>query len=168
MHTDRLIQINTRWLQQALELLDVIDDRVYATAPAGFAPHKAGAHLRHILEFYECLLDATGRVVDYDARKRDVTVETSREAAAARIRSLMKRLQNLLFADPNCALLVRAEDSNDFVGSTLTRELASLSSHTIHHFALIAMTLRAHGVTLHPDFGMAPSTLRYLAQKEAA
>ena len=49
----------------------------------------------------------------------------------------------------------------------ISRELQVLSSHTVHHFALIAVTLRMHGVEMDPDFGMAPSTLRYLASKTA-
>jgi hypothetical protein len=39
--------------------------------------------------------------------------------------------------------------------------LQVLSSHTIHHFALMAVTLRLHGVQIDPKFGMAPSTLRF-------
>ena len=66
---------------------------------------------------------------------------------------------------------VRMEDaeasvvSESFMESSLSRELQALSSHTVHHFALIAVTLRAHGVQMDPEFGMAPSTLRYLAAK---
>jgi hypothetical protein len=54
-----------------------------------------------------------------------------------------------------------------FMESSISRELQVLSSHTVHHFALIAMTLRMHGVEMDADFGMAPSTLRYLASKTA-
>jgi hypothetical protein len=61
-----------------------------------------------------------------------------------------------------------SEVQDSFMRSSVSRELQVLSSHTIHHFALIAMTLRAHGVDLDPEFGMAPSTLRYLASKAAA
>jgi hypothetical protein len=63
-----------------------------------------------------------------------------------------------------------AEDSgvrDDVMESTVTRELQVLSSHTVHHFALIALTLRAHGVQIEPDFGTTPSTLRYRASKIA-
>ena len=35
-----------------------------------------------------------------------------------------------------------------------------LSSHTIHHFALIGITLRESGLAVDPDFGVANSTLR--------
>jgi hypothetical protein len=57
--------------------------------------------------------------------------------------------------------------SDCFMDSSISRELQVLSSHTVHHFALIAMTLRMRGVELDSDFGMAPSTLRYLAAKTA-
>jgi len=43
----------------------------------------------------------------------------------------------------------------------VARELMTLSSHTIHHFALIATTLRGHGVQVDANFGVAPSTLSY-------
>jgi hypothetical protein len=49
--------------------------------------------------------------------------------------------------------------------SSTGRELQTLSSHTIHHFALIAMTLRVLGHKVDRDFGMAPSTLRYMSSR---
>ena len=52
-----------------------------------------------------------------------------------------------------------------YLRSSLSRELQTLSSHTIHHFALIAITLRVHGFEVDPDFGMSPSTLRFQAAK---
>ena len=55
-----------------------------------------------------------------------------------------------------------------FLTSSIGRELQILSSHTIHHFALIAMTLRAMGYHVDRDFGMAPSTLRFNAALKAA
>jgi hypothetical protein len=68
----------------------------------------------------------------------------------------------------NAIIWVRMEDAaavcEPFMESSIDRELQVLSSHTIHHFALIAMTLRLHGVEMPPDFGMAPSTLRYQAE----
>ena len=71
-------------------------------------------------------------------------------------------------------LWVRMEDCDQealddrFLTSSPARELQVLSSHTIHHFALIAMTLTALGVPIDPDFGVAPSTLRYRERVEAA
>jgi hypothetical protein len=167
-----LIHVNVTWLEQAIDLLAAIDDQVYSTVPAGFAPHKAGGHLRHILEFYECFLDglASGKI-DYDSRKRDLSIESSRLAATVRVREIICRLRETPIND--CAIRVRVEDAEPIglecgtLISSAGRELQTLSSHTIHHFALIAMTLRANGVRLDPRFGMAPSTLRYQERLKA-
>ena len=169
-----LIEINVRWLRQALRLVGSLDDTAYSTTPRGLAPHRAGAHLRHILEFYRCFLDGLEfSHIDYDARRRDETIEYSREAAAAAIRSIIRELETSRDLRQERIIWVRMEDAEanairaGFMESSISRELQVLSSHTVHHFALIAITLRMHGVEIDPDFGMAPSTLRYLASKTA-
>jgi hypothetical protein len=170
-----LIAMNVRWLRQALGLLDRLDDATYATTPQGLAPHRAGAHLRHILEFYQCFLEGLEwSHIDYDARRRDMAIEQSREAAAAAIRSILRVFETTGELRSERIVWVRMEDAGSyavresFMESSISRELQVLSSHTIHHFALIAITLRMHGVEMDPDFGMAPSTLRYLASKSTA
>lgn len=170
-----LIGMNVRWLGQALTLLTKFDDAVYSTSPIGFAPHRVGAHLRHILEFYQSFMNGveSGRI-DYDARRRDSTVERSRAVASAAVRNVIHFFETSDFARRELTIWVRMEDADasevedSFMRSSISRELQVLSSHTIHHFALIAMTLRMHGVELDPEFGMAPSTLSYLASKAAA
>ncbi len=169
-----LIATNVRWLRQALRLLERLDDTVYAATAPGFAPHRVGSHLRHVLEFYQCFLEGLGSShIDYDARPRDELVERSRNAAAAAIRSIIHALDNHAEVHQERIIRVRMEDAQSsgvrdtFMESSLSRELQVLSSHTIHHFALIAVTLRAHGVQLDSDFGMAPSTVRHLAAKTA-
>ena len=170
-----LVAVNIAWLRQAEALLDRISDAVYTTSPNGLASHKAGSHLRHILEFYECFLAGlVGGHIDYDARKRDLSVETSPTAAQKRIGSLIHRLKTEPALRSDSSVRVRIEDSAEsrlrepFLVSSVGRELQVLSSHTIHHFALMAITLRALGVCVDPDFGMAPSTLRYRASQAAA
>ena len=169
-----LIEANVRWLGQALQLLERLDDAAYSTTPRGFAPHRAGAHLRHILEFYRCFLEGLERShIDYDARRRDEAIEYSRDAASAATQSIIRSLETRHELRDERMIWVRMEDAGasaaleSFMESSISRELQVLSSHTVHHFALIAMTLRVHGVQMDPDFGMAPSTLRYLASKTA-
>jgi hypothetical protein len=165
-----LIDTNIRWLRQALRLLDRLDDAVYANTPPGLAPHRTGGHLRHIVEFYQAFLcGAESFHIDYDARRRDLEIERSRAAAAAAIRAIIRELQTSPAIRHEAIVWVRMEDApagvagEPFMESSLSRELQVLSSHTIHHFALIAITLRLHGIEVDADFGMAPSTLRYLA-----
>jgi hypothetical protein len=172
-HTPRqsaLIATNIRWLRQALRLLERLDDSVYSGAAPGFAPHRVGAHLRHVLEFYQCFLDGLDSShIDYDSCRRDESIERSRHIASTAIRSIIHALNSR--AEQERIDWVRMEDGeasgvrDSFMESSVSRELQVLSSHTVHHFALIAMTLRAHGLQMDADFGVAPSTIRYLAPK---
>ena len=163
-----LIELNLAWLRQVFALVERLDDRVFATTPKGLAPHRVGSHLRHVLEFYECFLDGleSGRV-DYDSRKRNEAIERSRYSALASIRSLICRLQAISRLSTVAVFVVRMEnaEADVWLASSIGRELQALSSHTIHHFALIAVILRLHGVQVDPDFGMSPSTLRYQSTK---
>lgn len=170
-----LIETNIRWLCQALALLGRIDDAVFTTSPAGMEPHRAGAHLRHIVEFYQAFLEGVGSYhIDYDARRRNAEIERSRAAASAAIGAVILELRTGPALRFNATVWVRMEDApagasrEPFMESSIDRELQVLSSHTIHHFALIAMTLRLHGVDMPPDFGMAPSTLRHQAARSEA
>jgi hypothetical protein len=174
MRQSFLIEMNVRWLRQALRLLARIDDAAYDSSPAGFAPHRVGGHLRHIVEFYQCFLEGLdGSHIDYDARRRDLFIERSRESAAAAIRSIIRTLETSRELTGERIIWVRIEDAGSnglgdcFMDSSISRELQALSSHTVHHFALIALTLRLHGVEMDSEFGMAPSTLRYMATQTA-
>jgi phytoene dehydrogenase-like protein len=163
-----LIGLNIAWLRQALDLVERIDDTIFAISPEGLAPHRVGSHLRHVVEFYECFLDGFPFArIDYDRRKRDTAIEKDRRSAAAAIRTMVRRLEQLSEVVNDHALAVRMEngDEDAWLRSSFNREMQALSSHTIHHFALIAVTLKLHGTDADPDFGMSPSTLRYQATK---
>jgi hypothetical protein len=170
-----LIHINIQWLRQAATLVESLSDTEYLAAPQTFAPQAVGGHLRHVLEFWECFLTGLGSAhIDYDARRRDLAVERSRPAAFERIESIIARLETEPALRGDSVIWVRVEDSagtgvpEPFLISSVGRELQVLSSHTVHHFALIAMLLRALGVSIDRNFGMAPSTLRYLATRATA
>src|SRR6266513_1172412 len=163
-----LIETNVRWLRQALRLVGSLDDTAYATTPRGLAPHRAGAHLRHILEFYQCFLEGLEfSHIDYDARRRDDTIEYRRDAASAAIRSIIRALETSRDLHQERIIWIRMEDAHDnavlqgFMESSISRELQVLSSHTIHHFALIAIILRMHGVEIDSEFGITPPTSRF-------
>lgn len=162
-------------LRQAVDLLGDIDDAIYAKAEknAHADGGAIGGHFRHCLEFVNCFLTGieTGRV-DYDRRERNQRLETSRDYAAAEYRRTIERLENLALPE-NVSLLVKPEDiaaeNEDYwCASSAERELEFLQSHTIHHYALIGFKLRAFGFALPPDFGVAPSTLRFWKQEKSA
>jgi len=166
-----LVGSNVHLLVQAMSLAERIDDDLYRRR-AGPAGHRVGAHMRHIIEFYECFFDGLeSNHVDYDARKRDESLENNPRAAAGKIRSIIQRLERDPALRSKAVIWVRMEDaeadavSDPYLASSPGRELQVLRSHTIHHFALIAVALEAQGVPVEPDFGVAPSTLRYQASR---
>jgi hypothetical protein len=63
--------------------------------------------------------------------------------------------------DLSATVLQARQDSPHWAVTSLERELQFLLSHTVHHFALVALLLRAQGFEVSADFGVAPSTLAY-------
>lgn len=133
-----------------------------------------GGHFRHCLEFVNCFLAGadTGKI-DYNLRDRDRLVETDRSRAANEFRRAIENLKTLAArAAGGESLLVKPEDIAESGGaqfwcaSSLERELEFMQSHTIHHYALIAFKLRAMDFAVPPQFGVAPSTLRYWAAEQ--
>ena len=166
-----LIQENVRLLQQAEELLLEIADQTYVDSPLAVAPQFVGGHVRHVLEFYEMFFAGLDSgYIDYAARKRDRSLETDRGAALVRLREIAWQCrQSALTEVTRSDLAVRMEDKAGSVDdsvplrTSVERELEVLRSHTTHHFAIVALLLRLHGVTVSPDFGVAPATLLFRA-----
>ena len=64
--------------------------------------------------------------------------------------------------------MLHTSDEQEQVATTsVARELVFLASHTIHHMAIIGMLAEQAGVKVSADFGVHPSTLRYL-QRQAS
>lgn len=159
---------NIFFLQQALSLLAAVDDDLLSAGSTTSRGASAGAHLRHVLECYRCFLGGreSGRV-DYDARQRERRIETCCEHAGAVIAEVISGLEAVSSEDTGAPLEVRVDAAawrdpeNTWSRSSVARELQFLLSHTVHHYALIAMILRGHGFEPGPDFGVAPSTLEH-------
>jgi hypothetical protein len=48
----------------------------------------------------------------------------------------------------------------------MARELEFLLSHTVHHYAIVAILCRLQGIAVDDGFGVAPSTLRHRTESE--
>ncbi len=157
-----LTSANTNLLDQAVCLMERIDDDAFSTGPELLPSHRAGKHLRHVLEFYECFLNGVeSGSVDYDARNHNEALEGNRLAACKKAAQIIERLQEISSLDDRRQLEVRMEGDDIFLRSSIGRELQVLSSHTIHHFALISIALRLQGIAVDAGFGMSPSTLQF-------
>ncbi len=164
-----MIAANQGLLDQACRLLVRLDDQQYG----GIRGHhsSAGAHLRHVIEHYQCFVEGlpAGRI-DYDARRRDVTIETSTVRAIAVLHDLARDLDQVRALPLDRSVMVQMrcaadEPTETWAASTAGRELQFLVSHAVHHYALIRMLLERDGVAVEADFGIAPSTVHARAAK---
>ncbi len=158
---------NIQLLEQAADLLAQLDDDLYSLPPIGLAKSGVGGHVRHCLDFYSSFLNGMNQgKIDYDSRSRDLETEQDRLKAMSRIEGTISQLREV-GGDQNLPLLVKLEGENSpgWCQSSIGRELQFLLSHTVHHYALIAMLLRIKGFDPPPEFGIAPSTLKHWRAK---
>jgi hypothetical protein len=160
-----LVLQNVELLRQGLDVLGSVDPSLYAQSNGR---SSVGSHFRHCLDFFGSFLGGvpSGRV-DYCDRDRDDRVARCFAAATSRVQHIVEGLEPLKHRDPHVPLLVRAEDAGDaplheaWTRSSLGRELQALLSHTVHHYAIVAILLRAEGVEPGEAFGVSPSTLAH-------
>ena len=149
-------------LAQCEQLLEILDREAYVCASE---VSSIGAHVRHIVERFQSFLNGLGeRVIDYDCRKRDRTLENNLQSARFALTTIARRISELRLAEIAGQELAIRESVHPQLApveasSTVERELVSLISHSIHHLAIIAMLARPLGYTLGSDFGKAPSTI---------
>jgi hypothetical protein len=161
---------NIAILKQGIELTSCLG-HLYSSAAPRCLQGGIGAHFRHCIDFYNCFLSsaASGRI-NYDSRARNELVESDPELAAFELQAIIDGLRSFSFADGHTELLVVLEGSTQtderpcWSRSSIARELQALLSHTVHHYALIAIALRLRGIELAAEFGVAPSTLEYWRQ----
>ncbi len=166
-----LVYENIQFLKQGIDLLQTINDEVYRNNNHEYFSSGAGKHFRHILDHYSSFLSGSKGKIDYDTRKRDPRLESDRLYAIQKARDVINGLNEkfgIAASESNYIDVNSNEgDSCDAISpwcqSTIVRELQYLISHTVHHYALIAMILRIQGCEPPATFGVAPSTLKYQA-----
>jgi hypothetical protein len=163
---------NIALLRQGRALVERLDAALYAGA--GETPGRGiGAHLRHVLDHYTAFLSGLpADVIDYDDRVRGSAVESDRNEGLRRMAEVELGLLGVKPADLDRRVRVREEAPDDSgleesSASSVRRELQFLQSHTVHHWAIVALLLAKRGIAVPEDFGLAPSTLRYLERQKA-
>ena len=154
-------------LRQGLTLLAELDDETYGKFVG--SPYRAslGQHYRHVLDHFLCMTAGVGSLeIDYDRRARDPRLETSLEAARAATQDVIRELRgyNEEVMDRSCGVRYSVgygEDEPVRLPSVVAREMAFCLGHAVHHYAIIRLLCAELGASLAPEFGVAPSTLKY-------
>lgn len=169
-----LVSENNHYLQQAIDLIEKLNDDLYTNNDSPYFMSGVGKHIRHLLDFYENFLTGWREMIDYDSRRREERLENDRLYCIQKIRQIMQGLNILPAAVVSAkkGLMVKNDEIADghtrdpFSHSTVERELQFLKFHVVHHFAIIAMILKFQGFVTPEDFGVAPSTLQFLREQK--
>lgn len=165
-----LVEENTLSLTQLQSLVASLASTSYSQL---FGSQSVGKHVRHIIEHYQTLLAgyANAPHVDqiyYEQRPREEALEESPAVAANTINALQSALHALNDKPTDTPLILNYPVGHEGhaypLASSLGRELAFLTSHTVHHMALIRLLCDTLSVTVPEDFGVHPSTLRHWRQ----
>ncbi|MAM88121.1 hypothetical protein [Allohahella sp. A8] len=173
-----IVQGNIDALKQALSLLRSLTAQQYRQVCRPYLQSSIGTHCRHILDNYLALISALDCAtenqdsvfVDYNLKRRQHALEQDKSQAIAEFSKLLDWLQQADLFDMiekrAPSVQVRSEvtlesENSVVVPSTLARELTLLSSHAIHHFAIIAISVRLQSGEVDPRFGLAATTASY-------
>lgn len=158
------------------QMVSVIQPYLGAQAP-DYAAH-VGAHIRHIIEHYDTLVNALHSAqkksgatcqADYDARERSLEVEANPLEAIRRIGLIEAAIGSSAgLNESTMQQIVNVYTRGGLKGeynfctpSTLAREIMFLNSHATHHFAIMQGYARERGQTLGAGLGKAPATVAH-------
>jgi hypothetical protein len=155
-------------LRQGCTMLETVSSEVYTRREDGPYGASLGAHYRHVLDHFSCLLEGLqiGQI-DYDHRQRSPEIENSRAEALFVTESLIAKFRSLpddTFRQTCTVVYSVGYDDNEAqaVGSNVGREVMFCVGHAIHHYAIVKMLCMTMAVALPYEFGIAPSTLKHL------
>jgi hypothetical protein len=154
-------------LQEIKSLIVSIKNDHYLVKSKLLSGSTIGQHVRHILEFYICLMHGARKgTVNYDQRERDLELETNRQFAGYTIDKICSNLSvitNCEILDLECNFSSK-EGSNTIIKTSFSRELAYCLEHSIHHQALIKIGLieQHAGHLIDPKFGVGHPTIRHI------
>ena len=171
--TPELVIASQDVLLQGLGLLFDLWDRTYSRVVP--APYKAsiGQHYRHILEHFQCLTRGLrSREINYDARERNIRLETEVTFASTATCDVLRAIKN--YSEETLAHPCRVVHSVSYgttqptsMESNLGREMAYCTGHAIHHYAIIRLICSELGIDVPAEFGFAPSTLKHMSTLNA-
>ncbi len=163
-----LKEIAKKQLFELKLILNGVKDSDYSKNIALLENGTLGRHVRHILEFYECLfISISGDTVCYDDRKRNLLLEENVRFACDYIDEIVDRIEQV---NINKRLLLKSkyEAAEVIMETSLFREITYNIEHTVHHLAImrIAISSELKYIDLSNTFGYADCTVQFLKSQE--
>jgi hypothetical protein len=160
-----LVESANHTLYQLKSFLKQVSQEEYTNPLPIFSDSTIGMHVRHIIEFYQCVVKGyLNGEMDYDARERSLLQESNIEYACLSIDNLL--IDYTMMQEDKSIILLTEQNMNEnkyAIHTSISRELSYVIEHTIHHLAIIkmgCMTVYQH-LQFDKDFGFAYSTIKY-------
>ncbi|WP_411824577.1 hypothetical protein [Leptospira sp. 'Mane'] len=144
------------------KILNELKEEEFTEKDSLLCGSSVGQHVRHTLEFIECLVNTKeGEILSYDDRKRNLVLESSLDFALEVIAETELRLAGYIPPEKIRLKHILNESDHSITDTCGERELLFVLDHMIHHMALIriAMENKFQWILLPVDFGYTPSTL---------
>lgn len=158
-------------IDQALSLISEIDNESLSQVISPYFSGSIGQHLRHVVDHYVNLFNGIADgLVNYNRRNRFCSVETSIDDCRKAFHDVQAQIVELTAEQLTQTVSVITEISisehdDALVESNVDRELVFISSHAIHHYAMIKIIRQMQGAQVPANFGFAPATLTYLREQ---
>lgn len=158
-----VIDASIHTLNKSVSLLNQLNDTQLSNATIPPYYSCIGAHVRHILDVYDCILEGLdSKIIDLTLRKRDEQMNCNCFYAKTKVNSVILKLEAV---DVNTIDQVGYTLRDDLglglidMNYTLDAALAQANSHAIHHYAIINYILDRLELTFEDaDFGYNPTS----------
>lgn len=148
---------------QLSETINQLNNEQYTQPSKVLFNATIGQHIRHIIELFQGLeIGYESGTVNYEKRKRDLTIETNKAVAASLLNSIYQNLNK-----PDKDLILESnydEHSAEIVGvnTNYYRELIYNLEHAVHHMALIRVgIMEVSEIQIPEGYGVATSTIKF-------
>jgi hypothetical protein len=155
-------------IQQIIDVTNQLHHEEFMQVLPLLSGNTYGKHVRHIIEFYNCLLQGYDNgIVDYDSREHNPLIENNKSMAIDELNGILKSISNLIDKPMTLNVDYKGNGSGQHIATSFHRELAYNLEHAIHHMAImkIAIENSFQKIRLPENFGVAYSTIRYQQQQ---
>jgi hypothetical protein len=147
-------------------ILEQIGNDAYGRRMEALSNSTIGEHVRHTIEFFQCLLNQSeGGVINYDKRSHDTLMEKNTVFALHAVEQILSDFSEIPADKPLLleASFSESEDEYSRSSSSYYREWSYVLEHAIHHLAIIKIGLKmvAPEIKVPDNFGVGPATVKY-------
>lgn len=155
-----LIKSTLNTLLKSKTLLSLLTNEQLSNESVSPYYSSVGSHLRHILDFYDCIFNINNNKVDLTARKRNNDVEKDCNSANSYLDNIIDNLNQIIDIEDKEILVIDDLGLGKIeIKYTFSALLSQANSHTIHHYAIINYILNGLSINLEDNsFGLNPTT----------